>query len=194
MILTTQLLYCTAHLSSKILYPVFLICGSNIMLYAKPKYEYILFYSLDTRNIPVSKLLTLAFCIILYQELEKQLAAKEVSLPPEPSSDNENAVTLLVRMPDGSRRGRRFLRSDNLQVKACKNFPTLSFPFSFGCLIILNPCLDFFQSLFDFIDVGRVVKPGTYRLVSIPFIAFKFYQLFCILLMIMPFNCYSPYR
>ncbi|KAF7810194.1 plant UBX domain-containing protein 8-like isoform X1 [Senna tora] len=69
------------------------------------------------------------------QELEMQLAAKEVSLPPEPSSDEENAVTLLVRMPDGSRRGRRFLRSDIL------------------------------QSLFDFIDIGRVVKPGTYRLV-----------------------------
>ncbi|XP_028759029.1 plant UBX domain-containing protein 8 isoform X2 [Neltuma alba] len=69
------------------------------------------------------------------QELETQLAAKEVSLPPEPSSDDQNAVTLLVRMPDGSRRGRRFLRSDNL------------------------------QSLFDFIDVARVVKPGTYRLV-----------------------------
>ncbi|KAJ7952370.1 plant UBX domain-containing protein 8 [Quillaja saponaria] len=69
------------------------------------------------------------------QELERQLAAKEVSLPQEPSADDENAVTLLVRMPDGSRRGRRFLKSDNL------------------------------QSLFDFIDIGRVVKPGTYRLV-----------------------------
>lgn len=51
------------------------------------------------------------------QELETQLAAKEAALPPEPSSDNENAVTLLVRMPDGSRHGRQFLRSDNLQVK-----------------------------------------------------------------------------
>jgi len=38
-------------------------------------------------------------------------------------------------MPDGSRRGRRFLRSHKLQY------------------------------LFDFIDVGKVVKPGTYRLV-----------------------------
>ncbi|KAF7828313.1 plant UBX domain-containing protein 8-like isoform X2 [Senna tora] len=69
------------------------------------------------------------------EELETQLRAKEAALPPEPSSDNENAVTLLVKMPDGSRRGRQFLRSDNL------------------------------QSLFDFIDIGRVVKPGTYRLV-----------------------------
>ncbi|KAI9079824.1 hypothetical protein K1719_038234 [Acacia pycnantha] len=69
------------------------------------------------------------------QELETQLAAKEASLPPEPSSDDQNSVTLLVKMPDGNRRGRRFLRSDNL------------------------------QSLFDFIDVARVVKPGTYRLV-----------------------------
>ncbi|KAK7330638.1 hypothetical protein VNO77_24836 [Canavalia gladiata] len=69
------------------------------------------------------------------QELETQLAAKESSLPPEPSSDDDTAVTLLVKMPDGTRRGRRFLRSDKL------------------------------QSLFDFIDIGRVVKPGSYRLV-----------------------------
>ncbi|KAL0292912.1 UNVERIFIED_CONTAM: Plant UBX domain-containing protein 8, partial [Sesamum radiatum] len=70
-----------------------------------------------------------------YQETERQLAAKEASLPQEPTSDDENAVTLLVRMPDGSRRGRRFLKSDKLQC------------------------------LFDFIDVGRAVKPGSYRLV-----------------------------
>ncbi|XP_057510879.1 plant UBX domain-containing protein 8-like isoform X2 [Actinidia eriantha] len=69
------------------------------------------------------------------QEIERQLAAKEASLPQEPTPDDENAVTLLVRMPDGSRRGRRFRKSDKL------------------------------QSLFDFIDVGRWVKPGTYRLV-----------------------------
>ncbi|KAL0448130.1 UNVERIFIED_CONTAM: Plant UBX domain-containing protein 8 [Sesamum latifolium] len=50
------------------------------------------------------------------KETERQLAAKEASLPQEPTSDDENAVTLLVRMPDGSRRGRRFLKSDKLQV------------------------------------------------------------------------------
>ncbi|KAF8027413.1 hypothetical protein BT93_E0344 [Corymbia citriodora subsp. variegata] len=69
------------------------------------------------------------------QEFERQLAAKEASLPQEPMPDDENAITLLVRMPDGSRRGRRFLKSDKLQC------------------------------LFDFIDIGRAVKPGTYRLV-----------------------------
>ncbi|XP_075476949.1 plant UBX domain-containing protein 8-like isoform X1 [Primulina tabacum] len=69
------------------------------------------------------------------QEIERQLAAKEASLPQEPAQDDENAVTLLVRMPDGSRRGRRFLKSDKLQY------------------------------LFDFIDVGRGVKLGSYRLV-----------------------------
>ncbi|OVA14152.1 UBX [Macleaya cordata] len=69
------------------------------------------------------------------EEFERKLAAKEASLPQEPASDDENSITLLIRMPDGSRRGRRFLKSDKL------------------------------QSLFDFIDVGRVVKPGTYRLV-----------------------------
>lgn len=69
------------------------------------------------------------------QEFERHLAAKEASLPLEPASDDENAVNLLVRMPDGSRHGRRFRKSDKL------------------------------QSLFDFMDVGRRVKPGTYRLV-----------------------------
>ncbi|KAL8556899.1 hypothetical protein ACS0TY_004396 [Phlomoides rotata] len=49
------------------------------------------------------------------QENERQLAAKEASLHQEPTAGNENAVTLLVRMPDGSRRGRRFLKTDNLQ-------------------------------------------------------------------------------
>uniref|UniRef100_A0A7C8YKB5 UBX domain-containing protein n=1 Tax=Opuntia streptacantha TaxID=393608 RepID=A0A7C8YKB5_OPUST len=69
------------------------------------------------------------------QELERQLAAKQASLPEEPPLDDENAVNLLVRMPDGSRHGRRFRKTDKL------------------------------QSLFDFIDIGRVVKPGSYRLV-----------------------------
>ncbi|XP_022932323.1 plant UBX domain-containing protein 8-like [Cucurbita moschata] len=69
------------------------------------------------------------------KELERHLAEIEASLPSEPRTDDENAVTLLVRMPDGSRRGRRFLKTDKLQ-----------------CLL-------------DFIDIGRVVKPGSYRLV-----------------------------
>ncbi|XP_042393627.1 plant UBX domain-containing protein 8-like [Zingiber officinale] len=69
------------------------------------------------------------------EELERKLAAKASSLPQEPPSDDVNAVTLLVRMPDGSRRGRRFLKSDKLQF------------------------------LYDYIDIGKVVKPGSYRLV-----------------------------
>ncbi|CAA6656317.1 unnamed protein product [Spirodela intermedia] len=69
------------------------------------------------------------------EEFERALTAKLASLPVEPSTDDENAVTLLVRMPDGSRHGRRFLKSDKL------------------------------QSLFDFIDTGRVAKPRTYKLV-----------------------------
>ncbi|KAJ1693173.1 hypothetical protein LUZ63_009871 [Rhynchospora breviuscula] len=69
------------------------------------------------------------------EELERKLAAKEASLPLEPSPEDEGAITLLVRMPDGNRRGRRFLKSDKL------------------------------QTLFDFIDIARIVKPGSYRLV-----------------------------
>ncbi|KAG8663902.1 plant UBX domain-containing protein 9 isoform X2 [Manihot esculenta] len=68
-------------------------------------------------------------------ETKRLIAAKEASLPQEPAVDDTNAVTLLVRMPDGSRHGRRFLKSDKLQY------------------------------LFDFIDVGGTVKPGTYRVV-----------------------------
>jgi hypothetical protein len=45
------------------------------------------------------------------------LAAKRESLPKEPLPNAEGAVTVVVRMPDGSRQGRRFLRSDQLQVK-----------------------------------------------------------------------------
>ncbi|GMN68695.1 hypothetical protein TIFTF001_037751 [Ficus carica] len=77
-------------------------------------------------------------------ECERTLAAKKASLPSEPASDDQNAVTLLVRMPNGSRLGRRFLKSDKLQI------------------------------LFDFIDINGAVKPGTYRVVrSYPRRAFK---------------------
>uniref|UniRef100_A0A0E0B5I8 UBX domain-containing protein n=1 Tax=Oryza glumipatula TaxID=40148 RepID=A0A0E0B5I8_9ORYZ len=69
------------------------------------------------------------------EELESSLASKQASLPSEPAADEEGAVTLVVRMPDGSRQGRRFLKSHKLQF------------------------------LFDFLDIGRTYKPGTYRLV-----------------------------
>lgn len=68
------------------------------------------------------------------KEFEMKLAAKQARLPQEPI-ENENSVTLLIRMPDGSRCGRRFLKSDKLQL------------------------------LFDYLDIGRLVKPGSYRLV-----------------------------
>jgi len=52
--------------------------------------------------------------------LESELAAKQASLPKEPLQNDEGAVTVVVRMPDGSRRGRRFLKSDKLQVSLFK--------------------------------------------------------------------------
>lgn len=70
------------------------------------------------------------------EEVDKVMAAKMTSLPPEPEVNDENVVTILVRMPDGTRHGRRFCKSDKLQL------------------------------LFDFIDVSKVVKPGTYQVVS----------------------------
>ncbi|KAF8700948.1 hypothetical protein HU200_033834 [Digitaria exilis] len=71
------------------------------------------------------------------EELESNLASKQASLPSEPPPDIEGAVTVVVRMPDGSRQGRRFLKTDKLQF------------------------------LFDFLDIGRTCKPGTYRLVIV---------------------------
>ena len=54
--------------------------------------------------------------VLCKQELESNLAAKEASLPLEPPSDKEGVITLVVRMPDGSRQGRRFLKSDKFKV------------------------------------------------------------------------------
>jgi len=123
---------------------------------------------MDRNQIPISVLLTLAFCINC-QELEAQLADKEVSLPPEPSSDDDNAVNLMVKMPDGSRRGRRFLRSHKLQVK----MPVIKYAASvfllyFGAYMLNKSYPGNFQSLFNFIDIGRQVKPSSYRLVRNP--------------------------
>ncbi|KAJ8748915.1 hypothetical protein K2173_013350 [Erythroxylum novogranatense] len=70
------------------------------------------------------------------EDFERLLAVKAASLPVEPPLHDENAVTLLVRFPDGGRCGRRFVKSDKLQL------------------------------LFDFIDLQRTVRPGTYNVVS----------------------------
>ncbi|MCO5553221.1 hypothetical protein L7F22_006742 [Adiantum nelumboides] len=70
-------------------------------------------------------------------EMRKSRAAERAALPGEPSLDDEAAVTLMVRMPDGSRQGRRFRKSDRLQC------------------------------LFDFLDVSGAVTQGSYRLVSL---------------------------
>ena len=45
---------------------------------------------------------------------------KETLLPPEPASNDGNAVTLLVKMPDATRCSRRFLKSDKLKVECWK--------------------------------------------------------------------------
>eukprot|EP00271_Cylindrocystis_brebissonii_P008986 TRINITY_DN23551_c0_g1_i1.p1 TRINITY_DN23551_c0_g1~~TRINITY_DN23551_c0_g1_i1.p1 ORF type:complete len:849 (-),score=245.93 TRINITY_DN23551_c0_g1_i1:694-3240(-) len=80
------------------------------------------------------------------EELARLLKEKAARLPPEPlpggGADGGAApalgsvITVQVRMPDGSRRSRRFLKSDPL------------------------------QALFDFVDVGSAVKPGSYRLIQ----------------------------
>ncbi|KAK7292595.1 hypothetical protein RJT34_15446 [Clitoria ternatea] len=68
-------------------------------------------------------------------DLEKTNDKKEVRLSKEPLSDDENAITIVVRMPDGVRCQRRFLKTDKLQL------------------------------LFDFLDIFGALKPGTYRVV-----------------------------
>lgn len=69
------------------------------------------------------------------EEVQKQVAAKRSALPEEPSIDDDGAVTLMVRMPDGTRQARRFRKSEPLQ-----------------CLL-------------DFIDVSCGPLPGSYQLV-----------------------------
>lgn len=69
------------------------------------------------------------------QERENQKAVKQTALPEEPDAENENAVAIMVRLPDGARQGRRFLKSEPLQ-----------------CLV-------------DFIDVNCGRLPGSYQLV-----------------------------
>jgi hypothetical protein len=51
------------------------------------------------------------------QRVVREEPERKAALPIEPSGENEDAITLLVRMPDSSRHGRRFLKSDKLKVK-----------------------------------------------------------------------------
>lgn len=46
---------------------------------------------------------------------------KEKLLPKEPQLDDKNAITIVVRMPDGSRCERRFLKTDKLKVNQQQN-------------------------------------------------------------------------
>ena len=98
------------------------------------------------------------------------LAAKRASLPKEPLPNAEGAVTVVVRMPDGSRQGRRFLKSDQLQVSCFQLLvrqilnEIIHYKFIPATIFLI-----FLQVLFDFIDISRTFKPGTYRLVILSF-------------------------
>eukprot|EP00250_Pteridium_aquilinum_P007065 c16859_g1_i1 orf=207-2174(+) len=69
------------------------------------------------------------------EELGKQIAAKRAAISEEPSVNNENALTIMFRLPDGTRKSRRFCKSETLQC------------------------------LFDFIDVSCGPFCGSYQLV-----------------------------
>ncbi|KAI9087265.1 hypothetical protein K1719_030735 [Acacia pycnantha] len=75
-------------------------------------------------------------CKKLERKEEKMFGKKETLILEEPPIDDENAIAVIIRMPDGNRRGRRFLKTDKLKV------------------------------IFDFIEIGGEIKPGTYRVVK----------------------------
>lgn len=59
----------------------------------------------------------------LYIDILKSITQQESDgqqhIPEEPLPDMENVVNILVRMSDGRRLSRRFLKSDKLKVKTC---------------------------------------------------------------------------
>lgn len=99
--------------------------------------------------------------------IRSQLAAKEASFSQELTSDDENELTLQVRMPNGNRNSRRFAKSDKLQVHFLE-WVWLTLIKWLTPLHILEAWLERFalQSVFDFIDVGGWVKSDSYSLVS----------------------------
>lgn len=83
------------------------------------------------------------------EDLKQLLSSKQARLPPEPAASTAGSLQVVVRLPTGSRKARRFLPSDPL------------------------------QAVFDYIDVecaaaadgqeaegGCGIKPGSYRLVT----------------------------
>lgn len=73
------------------------------------------------------------------EALAAALRQKAAALPAEPGASDPGAVTLMVRLPDGSRQSRRFAKSTPL------------------------------QRVFDFVDVqcaGKAARPGSYSLVT----------------------------
>ncbi|PNY09392.1 UBX domain-containing protein [Trifolium pratense] len=109
-------------------------------------------------------------------ELEKKLDTKKIMLPNEPPLGDENAITIVVRMPDGGRCERRFFKTDKLQqISFYAPLPTpIKFNIVLKCMINLpfDPLVTWFKTvitaaterlLFDFIDISGAVEPGTYR-------------------------------
>ena len=78
------------------------------------------------------------------RKLQQSLTQKRINLGSEPEAGAPGAVVVMIRLPDGTRKGRRFLQSGAM------------------------------QQVFDFVDVEcgvggcaeGAVKPGQYRLVT----------------------------
>ncbi len=54
----------------------------------------------------------------LRKQEEIQLRKEELrnTLPPEPDADHPDAIKILLKLPNGTRLERRFLKTDSLQV------------------------------------------------------------------------------
>ena len=53
---------------------------------------------------------------ILLQEIERRKAVLRNEIPEEPDSDDPNTIKILLKLPNGIRLERRFLKTDSLKV------------------------------------------------------------------------------
>eukprot|EP00285_Hemiselmis_virescens_P017208 CAMPEP_0173387314 /NCGR_PEP_ID=MMETSP1356-20130122/9829_1 /TAXON_ID=77927 ORGANISM="Hemiselmis virescens, Strain PCC157" /NCGR_SAMPLE_ID=MMETSP1356 /ASSEMBLY_ACC=CAM_ASM_000847 /LENGTH=564 /DNA_ID=CAMNT_0014343877 /DNA_START=277 /DNA_END=1971 /DNA_ORIENTATION=+ len=68
------------------------------------------------RQVEEEKALEAALLMSQEEEKKRVLQEKEAALPPEPESDGPGVVSVMLRMPDGSRKSRRFMGTDKLQA------------------------------------------------------------------------------
>ena len=55
------------------------------------------------------------------QRIAQEKISRAERIPEEPEASNEDAIRIMIKLPDGSRLERRFLKSDQLQVRNTHN-------------------------------------------------------------------------